>query len=301
MVVVTNRRSVRLRREYLYRRSLEGKEKELFEKKSRVREALASGKPIPSELKDEETELRRLLAFDDAGVLKGGPLALDDEYARTLRGERGAKICVTSSRDPSARLKKFVKELKHLFPNSTNVNRGNTTVADLVDATRRAEFTDLVVVHETRGKPDGLVVSHLPVGPTTYFTLSNCVLRHDVQDLPNFSVDAAPHLVFHNFDKDKKLANRIKTVLKCLFPIAGASSNKDNKRIVTFYNQDDTISFRHHHHNQQTKDNNVDLQELGPRFDMFPYQIKLGTLETSASSDVEWVLRPYLNSAKAIL
>ena len=52
-----SRRQVRLRREYLYRRSLEGREKEVYEKKRKVAEALAAGKPIPTELRDEEAEL----------------------------------------------------------------------------------------------------------------------------------------------------------------------------------------------------------------------------------------------------
>ena len=36
------RRDIRLRRDYLYRKSLEGKKKEEYEKKMKVREALAS-------------------------------------------------------------------------------------------------------------------------------------------------------------------------------------------------------------------------------------------------------------------
>jgi rRNA maturation protein Rpf1 len=38
------------------------------------------------------------------------------------------------------------------------------------------------VLSETRGQPDGLIVSHLPFGPTAYFTLTNCVLRHDIPE-----------------------------------------------------------------------------------------------------------------------
>lgn len=283
-----SRRQVRLRREYLYRRSLEGAESEVYEKKRMVKEALASGKEIPSELRREGNELRRLIEFDDDRSRS----TLDDEYARTLRGERMAKICVSTSRSPSSRLKQFSKELKHLIPNCTNVNRGTTKLEDLVEATRAADFSDLVMVHETRGQPDGLVVCHLPLGPTTYFTVSNCVLRHDLEDkAPNFSVDAAPHLIFHDFDDAQKpLARRIKTVLKCLFPDAKA----DAKRVLTFFNKDDTISVRHHHHSRQGKD--VDLNELGPRFELTPYQIKLGTLDTQATNDTEWVLRPYLNA-----
>lgn len=290
-----SRRQVRLRREYLYRRSLEGKEREIYEKKRLVREALAAGKEIPSELRAEAGELRRLLDYDDARTV-GPQQALDDEYARTLRGERMAKVCVTTSRSPSSRLKLFAKEFKHLIPNTTNVNRGTTKLDDLVEATRSADFSDLIVVHETRGQPDGLVVSHLPLGPTAYFTISNCVLRHDVAEkAPNYSVDAAPHLIFHNFDDAKPIAKRIKTVLKCLFPNAKA----DAKRVLTFYNADDNISVRHHSHTRDGKE--ISLTELGPRFELVPYQIKLGTLENARAADTEWVLRPYLNSAKLVL
>jgi U3 small nucleolar ribonucleoprotein protein IMP4 len=35
------RRNIRLRREYLYRKSLEGKERLLYEKKRKIKEALA--------------------------------------------------------------------------------------------------------------------------------------------------------------------------------------------------------------------------------------------------------------------
>ena len=38
------------------------------------------------------------------------------------------------------------------------------------------------MVHEHRGEPDGLVVCHLPYGPTAYFGLFNTVLRHDIGD-----------------------------------------------------------------------------------------------------------------------
>jgi len=38
------RRNARLRKEYLYRKSLEGKEKELYEKKRKIRQALEGEK-----------------------------------------------------------------------------------------------------------------------------------------------------------------------------------------------------------------------------------------------------------------
>lgn len=53
---------------------------------------------------------------------------------------------------------------------------------------------------------DGLVVSHLPFGPTAYFTLSNTVMRHDVPKIGTMS-EAYPHLIFHNFNS--KLGERV--------------------------------------------------------------------------------------------
>lgn len=42
--------------------------------------------------------------------------------------------------------------------------------------------------------------------------------------------------------------------------------------------------------------NSVILKELGPRFEMKLYQIKLGTVENEIA-DNEWILRPYLNNS----
>ena len=45
---------------------------------------------------------------------------------------------------------------------------------------------------------DGLVVCHLPHGPTASFSLSNTVMRHDLPSVGTMS-EAFPHLIFHNF------------------------------------------------------------------------------------------------------
>ncbi len=52
----------------------------------------------------------------------------------------------------------------------------------IVAACKSNGFTDMVIVHETRGEPDGFIVSHLPHGPTASFSLSNVVLRHDIEN-----------------------------------------------------------------------------------------------------------------------
>lgn len=89
-------------------------------------------------------------------------------------------------------------------------------VGELVDACRSSEFTDMIVVQETRGEPDGLIVCHLPLGPTAYFTLSNCVLRHDIADRGTVS-EVYPHLILDKFTT--ALGQRVADVLKYLFPV----------------------------------------------------------------------------------
>ena len=101
-----NSKQTRLRREYLYRKSLEEKDRDTYEKKKRIREALADGKPIPTELRQAETEVRRSMQLE-AGDDSAPHTHIDDEYGTA--GTFDPKIVVTSSRDPSSRLTQFVK------------------------------------------------------------------------------------------------------------------------------------------------------------------------------------------------
>ena len=48
-------------------------------------------------------------------------------------------------------------------------------ISELVESCRNHDFTDIVVLHEHRGEPDGMVICHLPFGPTAYFGLYNTV------------------------------------------------------------------------------------------------------------------------------
>lgn len=130
----------------------------------------------------------------------------------------------------------------------------------------------------------------MPYGPTAYFGLSNVVLRHDLKDKVDPVSEAFPHLIFDNFNS--KVGDRFTDILKHLFP----QPKIDSKRIMTFANKDDYISFRHHVY-RKSDFKTVETKELGPRFEMKPYQIVLGTLDQT-NSQKEWVLRPYMNSTK---
>jgi len=71
------------------------------------------------------------------------------------------------------------------------------------------------------------------------FTLHNVVLRHDIASYSSSTVsEQFPHLIFDGFSS--KLGNRVMSVLKYLFPVP----KEDSKRVMTFANEDDFISFR---------------------------------------------------------
>lgn len=182
----------------------------------------------------------------------------------------------------------FVKEMRLIFPNAQRMNRGNYEMKQLIHACRANDVTDFIVIHETRGVPDNLVICHLPYGPTAYFNLSGVVMRHDVPDVGPMS-EQRPHLIFHNFKT--QLGERTKAILRYLFPVP----KEDSKRIITFANHDDYICFRHHTYKTNNKE--IELAEVGPRFQLKLYQILLGTLDEVKAADTEWVLRPYMNTA----
>ena len=60
------RRQTRERRQYIYAKSLEAQERQTFERKQKVKDALASGKQLPTELRKDAKVLGRDLAFDEA-------------------------------------------------------------------------------------------------------------------------------------------------------------------------------------------------------------------------------------------
>lgn len=281
------RRQQRLRREYLVRKIEEDKKQTVTENKKKIKLSLDQNKNIPKDLRSGALSLLKTAEIDQEVADELTTSYQDDEYR--WAGIEDPKVIVTTSRDPSSKLKIFAKEIKLLFPNSQRINRGGYELKQLVESCKANEVTDLIIVHETRGNPDGMIVSHMPFGPTAYFQLTNVVMRHDIEGLGTMS-EAYPHLIFNNLTS--KLGIRVTQILKHLFPVP----KQDSKRIVTFSNQDDFISFRHHNFSRAAAA--IHLAEVGPRFEMKLYDIKLGTIDNAESADSEWCLRPYMNTSK---
>ncbi|XP_068240495.1 U3 small nucleolar ribonucleoprotein protein IMP4 [Palaemon carinicauda] len=292
------RRQARLRREYLYRKNLQHAHFTHQSKKKKIRTALKDGKEIPTKLQNSAIDLMEDGDWDDLGpklaveltgeATRGGTYN-DDEYR--WAGVEDPKIVITTSHDPSAKLKQFAKEMKLLLPNSQRMNRGKYESKQLIEACRANQVTDFIVLHETRGRPDAMVICHLPCGPTAYFTLADVVMRHDIPDIGTMS-EQYPHLIFQNFKSS--LGVRTSNILKYLFPVP----KEDSTRVVSFVNWDDWILFRQHTYKKVDGGKDYSLHEIGPRFSMKLYRIIRGTLDEEGSADTEFVLKPYMNTSK---
>lgn len=259
--IMSLRRQIRLRKEFLNKKHDEAQQTVINEKKRKLHEAIVEGKAIPTELVPEARSLHHQMEMD-INPINQDRQAIDDEYANV--GSYEPKVCITTSRDPSSRLKQFAKEVKLIIPNAQAINRGNHRTDELVEACRKADFTDMIVLTETRGMPDGMAICHLPFGPTAYFTLINSVLRHDIPEVTPAS-QAYPHIIIDGLNSP--VGRRVARIIQALYPVP----KPDTRRVITFANQQDYISFRHHVYTKEA--GKVSLKEAGPRFEMLPYEV----------------------------
>ncbi|GAQ41817.1 snoRNA-binding rRNA-processing protein imp4 [Aspergillus tubingensis] len=290
------RRQARERRDYLYRRALTLRDASIAEKRAQLKASLASGKPLDPSIAEDKS-LREDFKYDESitpdNQNKDGDVDLDDEYALTS-GIADPRPIVTTSRSPSVRLGTFAKEVRLLLPTSIRLNRGNLVLPDLVSSATAAALTDMILVHEHRGTPTAMTISHLPHGPTASFSLHNVVLRADIPNAARGTVsESYPHLIFEGFKT--KLGLRVVQILKHLFP--PRETGKVGNRVVSFVNKEDNIEVRHHVF-VKTGYRDVELAEVGPRMTMRLFEIRGGTLEKGSSGDVEWALTQYTRTSK---
>lgn len=283
LIQIIQRRQARQRRDYLYRRALTLKDAEIAQRRAKLKASLASGKPLAPEIANDKG-LRKDYRYDEtrADRTAEDELELDDEYAH-LSGVVDPRVLVTTSRDPSSRLSSFAKEIRLLLPTAIRLNRGNIVLPNLVSSANSSGLSDVMLLHEHRGTPTALTVSHLPHGPTASFSLHNVMLRHDIPGSARGTVsESYPHLIFDGFES--RLGKRVVKILKHLFP-PREGRGKVGSRVVTFKNIEDSIEVRHHVF-VRTSYKSVELAEVGPRMTMRLFEIRGGTLENK-HGDVE--------------
>jgi U3 small nucleolar ribonucleoprotein protein IMP4 len=285
------RRQARERRDYLHRRALQLRDAAIAEKRQQLKKSLATGKPLSKDIADDKS-LKKDYKYDES--LDAARETIDDEYA-LLSGLTEPRPLVTTSRSPSTRLSAFSKEIRLLLPTSIRLNRGGLILPNLLHSAKAAQLSDIILLHEHRGTPTALTVSHLPHGPTASFSLHNVMLRADIPNASRGTVsESYPHLIFEGFTT--KLGLRVVQILKHLFPPRDGPHRVGN-RVVTFKNVDDSIEVRHHVF-VQTGYRDVELAEVGPRMTMRCFEIRGGTLDKDSGGEKEWALGQYLRTSR---
>ncbi|KAK1819954.1 snoRNA-binding rRNA-processing protein imp4 [Friedmanniomyces endolithicus] len=264
------RRQARERRDYLYRRALTLRDAEIAEKRSKLKASLATGKPLDPTIANDK-QLRQDYKYDESRADRTAEeeLLLDDDFA---------------------------KEIRLLLPTAIRLNRGNLILPNLVGSAKSSGLSDLILLHEHRGTPTALTISHFPHGPTASFSLHNVVLRHDIPNASRGTVsESYPHLIFEGFTT--RLGKRTVKILQHLFPPReSGSAAKLGSRVVTFKNIEDSIEVRHHVF-VKTGYQSVELAEVGPRMTMRLFEIRQGTADNK-EGDVEWHMNQYTRTSK---
>nr|SVE75257.1 EOG090X09U6 [Daphnia dolichocephala] len=185
-----------------------------------------------------------------------------DEYESYFSKTYEPKILITSSDNPHTRTIHFVRELTKIFPSSECHWRSRSSVKKIMESARERGYTDVVVINEDRRVPNGMLVSHLPDGPTAYFRLSNVKGTKDMKHknlIKEFTAHR-PEVILNNFQT--RLGQAVSRMLASLFHY---DPQFRGRRAVTFHNQRDFIFFRHHRYEFKSH-KRAALRELGPRF-----------------------------------
>ena len=142
----------------------------------------------------------------------------------------------------------------------------------------------MVIIHEDNKEPNGLLVIHLPDGPTAHFKLSNVKLTNELRKSHKEITKHRPEVILTNFST--RLGFSIGRMLGSLFHY---DPEFRGRRVVTFHNQRDYIFFRHHRYEFTKDGQRAKLLELGPRFTLKLRSLQQGLFD-SKTGDYEWII-----------
>lgn len=244
-----------------------------------------------------------------------------DEFSAHFNHETSPQILITSSRWCSTTTIKFIAELLRVLPNAHYHRRGSYEIKQIVKYAKNRDFTAIIIVHDNRKDPNGLLVINLPDGPTAHFKISNLVLSKKIKGHGK-PTRHLPELILNNFTT--RVGHRIGRMLASLFP---QQPNFQGRRVVTFHNQRDFIFFRHHRYifekkevkdgatsgklklKGSSKDSGTNgkrphkdlvitrLQECGPRFTLKLLSLQHGTFD-SKYGEYEWVPKADMDTSR---
>jgi ribosome production factor 1 len=239
------------------------------------------GHTIESLREADQTTVTNLDASDNEETRKELEL---DEFSEYFNKSYEPKVLITYSDNPCSRTRGFGKELTQIIPNSLATTRHRSSVKKICESAVREEYTDVVILNEDRKKVNGLLLIHLPNGPTAHFKVSNVKLTKDLKRSLNDFTSHRPEVILTNFNTRLGL-----TIGRMLGAIFHYEPQFRGRRSVTFHNQRDYIFFRHHRYEFDKNGKRVKLLELGPRFTLKLRSLQQGLFD-SKTGDYEWML-----------
>ena len=196
-----------------------------------------------------------------------------DEFADHYAGKVTPKVMITTNLKATKQAYRFILELVRVIPNSHYYGRRSYSLKAIVNYAKNRGFTHLVVVNEDNKKLNGMMIIHLPNGPTALFKLSSVVLSERIKGHAAMSKHT-PELILNNFNT--RLGHTVGRFLGSLFPYA---PDFHGRRVVTLHNQRDFIFFRQHRYVFDSAES-ARLQEMGPQFTLKLRSLQHGTFDT---------------------
>lgn len=226
-------------------------------------------------------------AVDDIGDSDNEELRKEleiDDFSEYFAKAYEPKVLITYADNPVTKTRKFGIELARIIPNSLAKIRNRSSIKKMVNSAIREKFTDIIVINENNRQPNGMVVVHLPNGPTAHFKLSNVKITKEIHRSHEEFTTHRPEVILNNFTT--RLGLSVGRMLGALFH---HEPEFKGRRAVTFHNQRDFIFFRHHRYEFKQDGTRAKLRELGPRFTLKLRSVQEGTFDTK-TGDFDWMI-----------
>lgn len=295
-------------------------------REDRVKETEALGdkappKQIPKTIENMRKGDDTLVKADDLEVVGDEK---DDEFAEYYSNEKKPKIMISTRPKCSRKLFPFIGDLMQMIPNAFYYPRSmyffgsfthfvhiisltflfylhnfqinlleHSTVDEMAKQAIEKGFTHLVILAEKHKECNGLLVTHLPTGPSAFFKLSSFQAGSTIpgHGRPTSHI---PELILNNFAT--RLGRRTGRFLGSLFP---HQPQFEGRQVVTFHNQRDFIFVRHHRYiyRKEKDKTRARLQELGPRFTLKMKWLQEGIFD-GLFGEYEWLYRKDMDVEK---
>lgn len=269
-----------------YKQAKKTLKKKLRQEKVAETEALGDAAPpkqVPRTIENTRLEDETAVKQDDEEVVGDEK---DDEFCEYFSNETAPKLMISTRPKCSRKLFPFIGDLMQMIPNSFYYPRETYQVGELVKHASAKGFTHLVILSEKQKECNGLLVTHLPDGPTAFFKLSSF---QEGATIPGHGkpTNHIPELILNNFGT--RLGRRMGRFLGSLFP---HQPQLEGRRVVTFHNQRDFIFVRHHRYiyRKEGDKTRARLQELGPRFTLKLKWLQQGAFDQE-TGEYEWIQR----------